>query len=369
MAVKTAVVAIVFILLAIVTTMAFVDSFGYLESIDTCNNCHSMQPYVESLISPMNSSVISDHTNITCIDCHGGTAYKHRLDAQLTIVKKIVSYGFISNISGVDTTPIDVNCIDCHSTIEDNIAHSGNTSCIDCHLAHRDTLLPQEFNELECSKCHVLPERVGKHAPMDCRGCHIRHKYKPNCTQCHPPHVKAGTSDEDLAAVTSDWTNDVCLDCHIDYHSPSKKLVFSLSPEQDKELCAGCHKEYDQLKTYGSFHNSIQSCTICHLGHGKIDVRGCSTPYCHGGIRYDDVGYYKDPGDLDVYFGYSMCTMCHGPGPMELHFNAPEHKDCRNCHGPSHMVIHSDYKSCSDCHERGGKCTDCHADNIHKLKA
>ena len=369
MAVKTVVMVIVFISLAIATTAVLVDSFGYLESTDTCNNCHSMQLYVESLVSPINGSVISSHSNIACIDCHGGTTYKHRLDAQLTIAKKIGSYGLISNISGVDTTALDVNCIDCHSTIGDSIAHSGKSSCDECHLAHRDTLLPQEFNELDCSKCHKLPEMAGGHAPMDCRSCHIRHKYKPNCTQCHPPHVKAGTSDEDLAAIISDWTNDVCLDCHNDYHSPSKELVFSLSPDMDKELCAECHREYTMLKTYGSFHNKLQSCANCHISHGEIDVRGCSTPYCHGRIRYDDADLYKDPGDMDAYSRHSMCAICHGSGPMELHFNAPEHKDCRNCHGLSHQTVHSDYKSCSDCHDLGRKCTDCHEANIHKLKA
>ena len=318
MAVKTAVVAIVFISLVIAATVVLVDSFGYLESIDTCNNCHSMQPYVESLVSPINGSVISSHNSIVCIDCHGGTTYKHRLDAQLTIAKKIGSYGLISNISGVDTIGLDVNCIDCHPVIGESIAHSGNTSCGDCHLAHRDTLLPQDFNELECSQCHKLPEMAGGHAPMDCRSCHIRHKYKPNCTQCHPPHAKVGTSEGDLAEMISDWSNDVCLDCHSNHHSPSRELVFLLSPDMDKELCARCHREYEILKTYGSFHNKLQSCANCHVSHGKIDVRRCST---------------------------------------------------KDCHGLSHQTVHSDYKSCGGCHERGRKCTDCHADNIHKLKA
>ena len=64
-----------------------------------------------------------------------------------------------------------------------------------------------------------------------------------------------------------------------------------------------------------------------------------------------------------------LCATCHGPGPMDLHFNAPEHTECRNCNGQSHQTVQSDDKSCSECHERGRKCTDCHSDNIHKLKA
>lgn len=369
MVAKKAAVILIFILLTVAVTAVLVDSFGYLEQEGTCDNCHSMQPYIESFNNPANDSVISRHINITCIDCHGGTQYKHRLDAQLTVLKKIGLYTLTSNVSDVDKTPLAVNCNDCHLAIGDSMAHTGNTACGDCHLAHREILLPKEFNELECSKCHKLPQMGGNHTTIDCRGCHIQHGYKPDCTQCHPPHATPGTPDEGLEAMAKSWTNDVCYGCHNDYHAPSKKLIFGLSPDMDKELCAGCHSEYEILKTYGSFHNELSSCANCHLSHGRIDVRSCNTRYCHGGIRYETPSAYKKAGDKDTYRSSSMCATCHGPGPKDLHFNAPEHSECRSCHGIPHWAAHVRKYDCSGCHKRGRTCTECHDANIHKLKA
>ena len=367
MAVKTTVVVLLFITLFIAATAVIVNSFGYLESADTCNNCHSMQPYVESFVNPINGSVISTHNNIVCIDCHGGTTYKNRLDAQLTIAKKIGSYGLISNISGVDTIALDVNCRDCHPSIKDSMPHSGTTACENCHIAHRDTLLPQEFNELECSQCHALPNMGGGHAPIDCRGCHVQHKYIPNCTQCHPPHAKLGTPDKDIEEMKERWTNDVCLGCHSNQHSVSKNLVFSLSPDLDKELCAACHIQSEMLEIYGSFHNELQSCANCHISHGTINVRDCNTSYCHGWSIYGTPGLYKKSDDMDSYSSKTMCYTCHGSGPKDLHFNAPEHSQCNDCHGISHITAHS--RSCGSCHALRKGCRDCHDGDIHKLKA
>ena len=315
MDVKIIAAVLAFVSLAAITTVVLVDSFGYLESTDTCNNCHSMQPYVESLINPINNSVISRHSDITCIDCHGGTTYQHRLDAQLTIAKKIGSYGLISNISGVDTTLLGVNCIDCHPTIKDSMPHSGTTACENCHLAHSDTLLPEDFNELDCAQCHTLPNMGGGHAPIDCRGCHVRHKYIPDCTQCHPPHAKLGTPDETIEEMKGRWTNDVCLGCHSNQHSVSKSLVFGLSPDLDKELCAACHIQTDMLEIFGSFHNNLQSCANCHISHGTINVRDCT--YCHR----------------------------------------------------THWTVHS--RSCDSCHKQNKRngCKGCHEGNTHKLRA
>lgn len=332
-----------------------------------------MQPYVESFINPINDSIIATHNEVACIDCHSGTTYKNMLDAQLTVAKKIGLTIFMNNLSYVDMALLSVNCLDCHIPLVDIIAHKGNTSCNNCHMAHQPSglPLPSDFNELECSKCHELPTLGGKHAGIDCRGCHITHKYKPNCTQCHPLHSKTGTSSEDLENMAGDWTNDVCLGCHRDYHSPSAELSFKLSPNMGKELCAGCHQEYDILNNYGSRHNYLISCALCHEYHGSISVRNCNTLYCHGvGFNYSNKESYRYESKSDIIYDRSgICRTCHGQKALEPHYYAEAHVICTDCHGPSHTTAHAQRSACVDCHGLFESCRDCHQANIHKLKA
>jgi len=317
------------ILLIVFTVLAGVYSVNtFLEYMDTpniCSNCHAMKPFYESYSNPEDYPLIETHKNegIICIDCHSPPGRENRDKVRKTIFKKIVSYIYTGNVT-VDTSLLKVNCTKCHDldttlSATEIKPHAGVESCeVSCHLAHKNLKIG-DFVERNCADCHVKPNVGGKHAIVDCVGCHPTHGRIPLCTGCHANHDSSNTRVE----------NSECLECHGgSAHTIEVGTYNELSVIQTT-TCGACHGEqYQKLR---NMHGNMGTCVGCHPSHGQI----------------------------------RPCADCHQNAyGMKIQYSAPMHM---GAHGE--LMKGSD--GCLTCHNRGGgvhiTCTDCHIQDPHKI--
>ena len=114
------------------------------------------------------------------------------------------------------------SCFNCHKP---HLAGQEVTTCTTCHPVHRplQVTYPDDTAAALCGVCHTKvygtwQKTASKHATVNCALCHhTRHKYKPQCTECHSAPHPAGI----LARYPK------CLTCHLDVHDlpvgPKKK--------------------------------------------------------------------------------------------------------------------------------------------------
>ncbi len=105
------------------------------------------------------------------------------------------------------------SCFNCHKP---HLAGQEVSTCNTCHPAHRplQVTYPDDTPAALCGVCHTKvystwQKTASKHAKVNCALCHhTRHKYKPQCTECHAAPHPAGI----LARYPK------CLTCHLDVH-------------------------------------------------------------------------------------------------------------------------------------------------------
>ena len=105
-------------------------------------------------------------------------------------------------------------CDHCHTTNRgDAMAY---TACSNCHShdPHEDKISTNECITCHetCSTCHNVEELVvkeGRHAELQCEGCHIYHLYQPECTSCHMDVVGLHTNITDIG-----YSTETCISCH-----------------------------------------------------------------------------------------------------------------------------------------------------------
>ncbi len=276
------------------------NSFKNIENPSACNLCHEMKPYVASYLKPEQGSSISGH-NLTCLGCHssGGLA-----EAKSALIKEIEASA-LSKISGVPlpvTSPaLAVNCTECHLTKDPlHPAASATSGCQDCHWAH----MPKQVLGSTAEQLPFIP--YGPHKNQNCKNCHGTTYELPRCINCHPGH-----GEQKLE-------NRLCLICHSDPHVPIKPGIFSentvtFTGELPFSVCAPCHEnEYFNITATRSGHTDMQTCAICHRGHGQKP--GCGQ--CHPGMMAER---HKD----------FECKDCHLTFASQI--------TCEDCHGRSHQ--------------------------------
>ena len=288
-------------------------SLAYMENPNVCSKCHAMEPFYESYSNPDDFVLIKVHKEegMGCIDCHSPPGRENRDKVRTTILKKMVSYVYVGNVMA-DTSLLKADCTKCHnldSTLSDTEInpHAGVESCeVSCHLAH-ENLKIGDFVEMDCAKCHVEPDVGGKHATVDCVGCHPTHGRIPSCTGCHSNHDGSNARVE----------NSECLECHGGSAHTIAVGIYDASSTIPTTTCGACHGgQYQKLGN--SMHGNMESCVGCHPSHGEI----------------------------------SLCIDCH-----------------QSNHGGDHSSFMVD--GCLTCHNRGGgvhiTCTDCHIQDPHTI--
>ncbi len=174
------------------------------EKFAACLQCHSNPhaPKTQMAMTPEFAKVCGDchpkvgqelqknpskHTKVACAMCHHD---KH---------------GYIPS------------CMECHRP---HVANQKVEECLACHPVHSPLNIAYAStvaNEV-CGSCHgavykKLSASQSKHRQVTCAQCHSKHKYIPQCEECHGrPHGEV---------VLKKFPN--CLQCHVDVHDlPSK---------------------------------------------------------------------------------------------------------------------------------------------------
>ena len=296
---------VIFVLVGVFSVSTFLT---YMENPNVCSKCHAMKPFYESYSDPEDYVLIQVHKaeGISCIDCHSPPGRENRDKVRTTILKKMVSYVYIGNVAA-DTSLLETDCTKCHdidATFSDTEInpHAGVQSCeVSCHLVHEDLILG-DFVEMDCAECHVEPDVGGRHANVDCIGCHPTHGRIPSCTGCHANHDGSNVKVE----------NSECLECHGGSAHTIVVGIYGKSSTILTTTCGACHEEqYQKLR---NMHGSMESCVGCHPSHGEINP--CIE--CH---YSNHMGAHSS---LMVNTS-SKCDVCHNSG-------GGVHIFCTNCH-------------------------------------
>ncbi len=206
------------------------------------------------------------HSKVKCVECHKG----HR---PLVPKEKVIP-----------------SCSECHK----GKLHYTLSNCIKCHDPHAP--LKMDFKgksyKKECLTCHSkvdkeMEEHPSKHAELACTYCHTKHKYIPNCLDCHKPHASWEKFKD-------------CLKCH-PAHTPTY-ITYTL--DIPNRYCGVCHKNIKKTLESGKTKHAVLKCAFCHRGrHGIIP----------------------------------QCEACHGiPHPQSM---IREYKGCLGCHKDPHNLI------------------------------
>jgi hypothetical protein len=204
---------------------------------------------------------------------------KHRIDCRRCHVEfHIYRPG---RVQYEETLP---KCEACH----DQVHGADLAQCSECHAeVHAPLNIPAERAlEQGCRTCHPKLDQeiktyVTQHTELYCSACHhSRHRYVPECMECHQPHTEGMTQAE-------------CLSCH----PPHKALQVVYSQDTPQETCAVCHRNaYEMLKQSDTKHTAL-SCTKCHPVKHRAIMR-CSE--CHG-----------EPHPAPMHKKFTVCGQCH----------------------------------------------------------
>jgi len=253
-----------------------------------------------------------------------------------------------------DKTGQDKLCTDCHKAIGQDLANKTGyhgrmqekKECKECHADHKGrNAIIVHLDEKQFDHKFTDYELKGKHAKVECKGCHAagqKHRKAPHeCWLCHK-------KDDDKAHKGR--LGKKCQDCHTE--ADWKKVTFDhdktkypLKFKHREVKCNDCHKDTDFKKTP----------TLCIACHKKDDLKshkGKYGPKCeschteldwkkpifdHDKTRYPLLGKHKDV----------KCVACHTR-------NLKDKLDtkCISCHKKADEKSHKG--------RYGAKCESCH---------
>ena len=356
---------------------------AYRKATPTCISCHKSDDYHEGQLGN------------ACADCHNldswaGARFDHgKTKFALTGAHQSVSCGACHLGGHYKEAP--KTCVGCHATDDAHNRERGD----DCGKCHTTTeWKTAKFNHEKETGFALL----GRHAKVDCLGCHRSGNYKDkipkDCYGCHK-------ADDSHAGRFGQK----CSDCHDNevWH-PVKydhlaKTKFALVGVHAKLDCHTCHTANADKQKLGT------DCVACHRSaspHGSKFKLACDS--CHGQqdwrseINFDhDLTSYPLLGLHNVV----SCAQCHrtqafsasGDRCIDCHKKDDVHKGglgdkCDTCHTPNGWALwtfdhlkqtgfalsgaHGKLK-CVDCHRKPAgevklspDCISCHQkDDIH----
>lgn len=223
-----------------------------------------------------------------CGRCHTRIYYlivteggKHRIDCRQCHVQF-----HIYRPGKVPYKEILPKCETCHEKVH-------GEELVQCSGCHSEVHAPMNIPpgsalEQGCYVCHPKVDKemktyITQHTELDCCTCHhTRHRYIPECTECHQPHAVGG------------MTHIGCLTCH----PPHKALQVVYPKDIPQESCFGCHRNaYEMLRQSDTKHTAL-SCTECHPEKHRA-IKRCRE--CHG-----------EPHSAAMLQKYRVCGQCHG---------------------------------------------------------
>ena len=376
-----------------------------LEGISNCTQCHNLGKTISS------DRCLACHVEIRmrietrrglhgrnsyqqCIDCHkehhGKEFSVRRLDTK-TFDHSLTGYV----LTGKHNT---LECRKCHEegkVKENDIAEKPkefrtNTylglspDCVSCHRDVHLGQLPQR-----CDQCHTLDgwkpatkfshdraiyKLTGKHANVDCAGCHkkvLDHdtvvQYTRlefgSCSSCHTdPHENKFKQTCETCHTTAGWNEGGARAFD---HSLTQ---FPLKGKHASVHCEACHKESAMRKrnavgTFAIAH--FKRCSDCHAdAHdgqfaSRIDRGKCESCHSENGFvpsTYTVIEHKESRFDLTGAHIATSCTACHLAGAVKAKstrlFRWKGELRCLTCHTDVHkgQFQSSQRKDCESCH-------------------
>ncbi|MBK5274507.1 MAG: cytochrome C [Desulfuromonadales bacterium] len=166
--------------------------------ITDCSACHA-NPH-----TPRKIAATAQLVN-ACFDCHGSVREQ--------LVKFPSKHSKVACSTCHTSHGFKPSCFTCHKSHTEGLTLA---SCTQCHQVHRPLQIPlaKDVPSSTCGSCHAkvfskLTNNTSKHRALACVTCHKdKHRYIPQCTDCHgKPHKQA---------FLDKFPN--CLTCHIDVH-------------------------------------------------------------------------------------------------------------------------------------------------------
>jgi hypothetical protein len=332
----------------------------YLSVDRTCGGCHDKdQPHGE---------LRSTHER--CDKCHSQSAWtpqKTKLDFDHDDKAQAAM-----KLEGAHA---DVSCGKCHPKAAFKLADFDNGACSQCHDSPHDG---QIFSTKKCQSCHSPALRalseirfnhkketgyavLGKHAQIDCDGCHTKslgkRAPKPACESCHANDNKHGTRFDAFGAPPP------CTTCHgqrgwkTDFQfNHATSTQFALTAKHAKTACRSCHRgkrpsDFERFE----IKNGCMSCHRHEQAHGgKFQNNECLSCHEEGGsktLREDSLEtFHGEESKFPLRGGHTsvQCQLCHA---NDVYKTTPS--ECgAQCHEDSlHKGTLGD--QCSRCHEPG----------------
>lgn len=221
---------------------------------DDCAKCHA------AIVQQVDQAGNKHKTEVACLECHAGT-----------------------HPPGVAEGSLIPLCSTCH----EGQPHFQLENCLGCHRNPHEPLniVFGDNVKAACDTCHsgVVQEintHQSAHAAVDCSFCHDRHGFKPDCMDCHEPHM----SGQQYAA---------CVTCH-QVHRPLELAYGGDIPNSD---CGACHSDIGSALEAGTTKHAGFQCVYCHADkHGNVPE--CQS--CHG-----------TPHNEQMLSKFPSCNECH----------------------------------------------------------
>jgi cytochrome b subunit of formate dehydrogenase len=260
-----------------------------------------------------------------CMDCHSDEDLTKSIDDSVEISLFVNLEIYKNSIHG------DMECIDCHSTVEDvdHVEDLPDVNCAECHEDSQD-----EYSQ----SIHALAAKNGSQAIFTgCKDCHGSHdimasddsssytyvlNIENTCGHCHSrPDVIAILGLRGMGPVKS-------------YHNSVHNKILREQPEKGAPTCINCHgyhEIYLMSDARSSFNkvNRAETCGQCHESETEEYYKSI---HWHGVER----GHFESP----------TCNDCHG----EHNIHSPQEEDaitnrlnlssqvCANCHASQAMM-------------------------------
>jgi Cytochrome c7 and related cytochrome c len=349
-----------------------------------CASCHNTQSFREAASIEQHARtrfpLTGAHIQISCESCH-------------------------RDDRGGAWTALDTECWSCH---RENFAaaktpdHEGAGMPHDCTMCHATAAWQTAtFEHASVARGFTLD---GRHATMECAGCHGGPggslKWTPSgvndCVACH-------RGDYDHEHAGSGFPLE-CVSCHTmngwergEYSHAEVANGFALLGKHEAAPCTDCHiAASNALKFQPTSQND---CVACHQADYDREHAGTGYPTncerCHNtngwpGADFNHAGVASG-FDLMGRHATLLCTDCHTPPDFILKFAKPAGTaDCVTCHRPEYDREHTGTgypTTCLTCHDAtdwahavfdhvlGGKgfpllgahaaapCTSCHGPN------
>lgn len=224
-----------------------------------CIKCH------DYVIDQLKESGGRHASKVECLDCHAGTHPPKTMKGAMI-----------------------PQCSKCHN--DPTVPHFSLEGCLLCHHNPHQPLNivfdgSATGHKAACQTCHPdiveeLAAHPTSHTGFACSMCHDRHRFKPDCLQCHDPHMEGQKFEN-------------CVQCH-QAHQP---LTLAYDKTVTNDECGACHSDVRATLEGGASKHAKFRCVFCHANkHAFVpDCRQC----------------HASPHSENMLKSFATCNECH----------------------------------------------------------